>query len=185
MPSLQKGASTISPISTCCYLGDEGGGGAGNDIWRRPRTKPAILLEAVNEEKTMPVPASSVQVGEYFITATKQLRKVTKLDQDDQGQGQVYYFHKSTLIPGRRFDSGHVTANPVLLETFAGLRQAIESGRNRRSSKGRSCSCQRVAAGTGRYLVWRSIATRFDPSAKGREVHWPQAALLQDTQVRS
>ena len=68
----------------------------------------------------MPVPASSVQVGEYFITATKQLRKVTKLDQDDQGQGQVYYFHKSTLIPGRRFDSGHVTANPVLLETFAG-----------------------------------------------------------------
>ena len=68
----------------------------------------------------MPVPASSVQVGEYFITATKQLRKVTKLDQDDQGHGQVYYFHKSTLIPGRRFDSGHVTANPALLETFAG-----------------------------------------------------------------
>ena len=68
----------------------------------------------------MPVPASSVQVGEYFITATKQLRKVTKLDQDDQGQGQVYYFHKSTLIPGRRFDSGHVPANPALLETFAG-----------------------------------------------------------------
>ena len=68
----------------------------------------------------MPVPASSVQVGEYFITATKQLRKVTKLGQDDQGQGQVYYFHKSTLIPGRRFDSGHVTANPAQLETFAG-----------------------------------------------------------------
>lgn len=79
-----------------------------------------MFLEAANEEKTMPVPASSVQVGEYFITATKQLRKVTKLDQGDQGQGQVYYLHKSALIPGRRFDSGHVTANPALLEAFAG-----------------------------------------------------------------
>ncbi len=68
----------------------------------------------------MPVPASSVQVGEYFITATKHLRKVTKLEQDDQGRNQVYYLHKSTLIPGRRFDSDHVTANPSLLEAFAG-----------------------------------------------------------------
>ena len=67
----------------------------------------------------MPVPASSIQVGEYFITATDQLRKVTKLDQDDQGRDRVHYLSKSAKIARRGFNSGHANANPPLLDTFA------------------------------------------------------------------
>lgn len=67
----------------------------------------------------MPVSTSSVQVGQYFATATDQLRKVTKLDQDDQGRDRVHYLSKSAKIVGRRFNFGHTIANPPLLETFA------------------------------------------------------------------
>lgn len=67
----------------------------------------------------MPVPSLSVQVGEYFFKATDQLRKVTKLDQDDQGRDRVHYLSKSAKIVGRPFNFGHTIANPPLLDTFA------------------------------------------------------------------
>jgi len=49
----------------------------------------------------MSVPKSSVRAGEYFVTATGQLCKVTKLDQDNQGRDRVHYFSKSAQITGR------------------------------------------------------------------------------------
>lgn len=67
----------------------------------------------------MPVPTSSVQVGEYFITATDQLRKVTNLSKDAQGRDRVHYLSKSAKIMGRQFDFGHTISNPPLLDTFA------------------------------------------------------------------
>lgn len=66
----------------------------------------------------MAVPQQSVKAGEYFVTATHQLRKVTKLDKDDQGRDRVHYLKKSVLIKGRKFDFGHTIANPPLLDTF-------------------------------------------------------------------
>jgi len=61
---------------------------------------------------------SEVQVGAFFMTSTDQLRKVTKLDKDEQERDRVHYLSKSGKIANRAFGFGHSISSPPLLPTF-------------------------------------------------------------------
>ena len=66
----------------------------------------------------MPVQSSEVQVGAFFITADKQLRKVTQIETDAQSRDRVHYLSKSANIANRQFNFGHTKENPPLMDSF-------------------------------------------------------------------
>jgi hypothetical protein len=66
----------------------------------------------------MPVQRCDVQVGAFFITASKQLRKVTKIETDLQSRERVHYLTKSARIASREFNFGHLATNPPLMDSF-------------------------------------------------------------------
>ena len=61
---------------------------------------------------------SDVIVGAYFRTETDQLRKITGVSTDDDGNVVVEYMSKSAKIPNRKFEFAATKANPATLETF-------------------------------------------------------------------
>ena len=66
----------------------------------------------------MTIEKSQVQVGNFFMTPSDQLRKVTKLVKDDKKRTRVHYLCKSGKIANREFVFGPNKSNPPLLATF-------------------------------------------------------------------
>lgn len=66
----------------------------------------------------MVVRADEVREGEFFVTASQELRKVVRLVTDDQGRTHVWYQCKSATVANRPFLFGHSRNDAPLLEDF-------------------------------------------------------------------
>lgn len=66
----------------------------------------------------MPVTADQVKVGSLFITAGQQLRKVTRVFEDNKKRQRVNYQSKSARLEKRKLDFAGTQANPALMTTF-------------------------------------------------------------------
>ena len=67
----------------------------------------------------MPISTEEVIVGGEYVTDSDQLRKVTEIVQDTDGQTRVHYDSKSAKYPYRNWLSGHTKENAPLLDAFA------------------------------------------------------------------
>ncbi|MCC5900789.1 MAG: hypothetical protein JJT87_02510 [Halomonas sp.] len=67
----------------------------------------------------MTIDVAEIEVGAVYRTETDQLRRVEKVESDDEGRNRVYYKAKSARIPNRPFDIAHTLDNPPLDESFA------------------------------------------------------------------
>ncbi|MEO1855229.1 hypothetical protein [Chromohalobacter sp.] len=67
----------------------------------------------------MPINVTEIEVGAVYRTETDQLRRVEKVEPDDEGRDRVHYKAKSARIPKRPFDIAHILDNPPLADSFA------------------------------------------------------------------
>lgn len=65
----------------------------------------------------MAVKNDEVRMGEYFLTAERELRRVAP---DREGDLRVWFQAKNAAIPDQPFLFGHTQDGPPTLETFAG-----------------------------------------------------------------
>jgi hypothetical protein len=71
---------------------------------------------------------SEIQVGKFYMTPGKQLRRVTELVLDDQGRTRVHYECKSGKKKNQAFVFGPNRSNPPFLSTFAKACDRLLSG---------------------------------------------------------
>ena len=67
----------------------------------------------------MPISLSELAVGRYYITATKQLRRIDKLTKDQKKRTRVHYSSKSARLINPGFWGAATKKNPALATTFA------------------------------------------------------------------
>ena len=67
----------------------------------------------------MPISEIDVVVGGEYLTASKQMRKVTEIKKDAKKRDRIVYVAKSANFPNRDYAPCVTLSNPPLRKTFA------------------------------------------------------------------